>query len=381
LEAVFLTDGKIPVDQIDPNPYQLRVHVDKEKIESLKNSISTNGLLTRILVRPHPTIAGRYQLVNGQRRLLAVKALKWPDVPADVRVMNDAEVAQATLVENLQREDLNPIDEAQGFKLMIDEFGKTELEVANMVGMSRAYVSNRLRLLQMDPYLVLCVLVKTLAPWQALMIQVAPISEKYRLADLTIDWSLRFEELRSALNTIRSGGDSIRFKRSVLVKGLIIDPRHQGLDTSLLEEYLSKGVQMVPLSLWVDGVVRLGGRMVVAARNLGVDTLDAEVVFETAWLSKEATLPAESCSMAQYSDEGIFHPRSDAQKASSRRLRELLVGREEKYPILVIDHPSSWEDRGDGEEEAPVTGKLRATVVGWSTGEGNVPLGLPVDEE
>ncbi|MCX6653639.1 MAG: ParB/RepB/Spo0J family partition protein [Candidatus Bathyarchaeota archaeon] len=371
-----MTDVRIPVDLIDFNPYQVRVYIDQEKIESLKDSISTSGLLSRILVRPHPKIAGRYQLVNGQRRLLAVKALAWPDVPADVRLMTNAEVAQATLVENMQREDLNPIDEAQGFKHIIDEFCSTELEVANMVGKSRAYVSNRLRLLSMDPYLIICVLAKTLAPWQALMIQVAPISEKYRLADLAIDWNLTVDELRTAINTIRSGGDSIRFKRSVPVEGLIIDPRHQGSDSSLLEEYLSKGVQLFPLSVWVDGVVRLGGRMVVAARNLGVDTLDAEVVFETAWFSKEATTPAELCSIARYSDVDIFPPRSDAQKARSRRLRELLVGMEEMYPILVNDHPSSWEDLGDGEEEAPVTGKHRAILVGGSNGEGNLPLGL-----
>ena len=107
-----MTEGKIPVDLIDSNPFQLRVHIDQKEIETLKGSIQTIGLLSRLLVRPHPLKPGRFQLVNGQRRLLAVKALGWDEVPADIRPMTDAEVAQATITENMQRQDLNPVARA-----------------------------------------------------------------------------------------------------------------------------------------------------------------------------------------------------------------------------------------------------------------------------
>jgi ParB family chromosome partitioning protein len=140
---------EIGIDLLDPNPFQPRDMSDETGLQELADSIRAQGILQPILVRPHPTDAGRYQIIGGERRWRAAGLVGLHVVPVYVRTLNDHESAAAALVENLQRKDLNPIEEAEGMRRLIDEFGYTHDGMGAAIGKSRPHVSNMLRLLQL----------------------------------------------------------------------------------------------------------------------------------------------------------------------------------------------------------------------------------------
>ena len=137
---------EVPVDQLRPNPYQPRREFDETALTELASSISTSGLLQPIVVREHDH---GYQLIAGERRWRAVQLLGWPTVSAIVRVADDQMLLTMALVENLQRDDLNPIDEAAGYRRLMTEFAVSATDVARLVGRDRSTVANTLRLLKL----------------------------------------------------------------------------------------------------------------------------------------------------------------------------------------------------------------------------------------
>jgi len=139
------------IDLLEPNPFQPRLSMSESNLEELADSIRAQGILQPILVRPHPSEPDRFEIVAGERRWRAAGLAGLHEVPVYERVMTDAEAAAAALVENLQREDLNPIDEAEGLQRLVKEFGFTHETMGNAVGKSRAHISNMLRLLQLPP--------------------------------------------------------------------------------------------------------------------------------------------------------------------------------------------------------------------------------------
>jgi ParB family chromosome partitioning protein len=134
----------IPVSSIVPNPLQPRKDFDELELAELRSSIRTNGLLQPLLVRPK---GGTFELVAGERRLRAVQSLGWREVPAHIREMDDQAVLTLALIENLQRSDLNPIEEAEGYQELLNRFALTQQQVADAVGRERSTVANMLRLL------------------------------------------------------------------------------------------------------------------------------------------------------------------------------------------------------------------------------------------
>jgi ParB family chromosome partitioning protein len=136
----------IAVGQIRPNPYQPRRDFRPEELADLEASLRTSGLLQPITVRPASEGAG-YELIAGERRYRAATRLGWTEIPAIVREIDDQTLLTLALVENLQREDLNPIEEAEGYQRLIAEFGLTQQQVADAVGKDRSTVTNMLRLL------------------------------------------------------------------------------------------------------------------------------------------------------------------------------------------------------------------------------------------
>jgi ParB family chromosome partitioning protein len=123
--------------------------MEPEALAELAQSIRTRGILQPLLVRPHPAASDRYQIVAGERRWRAAQAAGLHEVPTLVRELSDAEAAGAALVENLQRHDLNAIEEADGYRRLMQEFGLTQDGVAETVGKSRSHVANTLRLLNL----------------------------------------------------------------------------------------------------------------------------------------------------------------------------------------------------------------------------------------
>jgi ParB family transcriptional regulator, chromosome partitioning protein len=143
------SDGprSLPIDLVQRNPGQPRKHFDEGDLNDLSNSIRTHGVLQPILVRPIP--GGRYEIVAGERRWRAAQRAGLHTIPAVIRELNEVEVLEIAIVENVQRTDLNPIEEAQGFQALIDRFGRTQEEIAEAVGKSRPHIANMLRLLKL----------------------------------------------------------------------------------------------------------------------------------------------------------------------------------------------------------------------------------------
>ncbi|AHG88704.1 parB-like partition protein [Gemmatirosa kalamazoonensis] len=135
----------VPIGQIRPNPYQPRQEFRPEELADLESSLRANGLLQPITVRP--TGGGGYELIAGERRYRAATRLGWTEIPAIVKEIDDQTLLTLALVENLQRADLNPIEEAEGYQRLIAEFGLTQQQVAEVVGKDRTTITNMLRLL------------------------------------------------------------------------------------------------------------------------------------------------------------------------------------------------------------------------------------------
>jgi ParB family transcriptional regulator, chromosome partitioning protein len=138
---------EIPVDQIDRNPYQTRTQFDEAALEELATSISATGVVQPILVRP--IAGGRFQLIAGERRLLASRKAGKATIPAVVRASSDEHALEMTIIENLQRADLNPMEQARAFDRLGREFQMTHEQIARRTGKDRASVSNFLRLLRL----------------------------------------------------------------------------------------------------------------------------------------------------------------------------------------------------------------------------------------
>ncbi|NUQ22030.1 MAG: ParB/RepB/Spo0J family partition protein [Gemmatimonadaceae bacterium] len=136
---------ELPLNAIRPNRYQPRREFKPEELSELQASIKATGLLQPITVRPIGT--DRYELIAGERRLRAATALGWEKIPAVVKDIDDRTALTLALVENLQRADLNPLEEAEGYQRLVDEFGMTQQQVADIVGKERSTVANILRIL------------------------------------------------------------------------------------------------------------------------------------------------------------------------------------------------------------------------------------------
>jgi len=137
---------EVPVVEIDPNPYQPRTIFGDESIQELASSIKATGVLQPVIVR-RIAGAGRYQLVTGERRLRAAKIAGISKIPAIVRSVDDREMMELSLIENIQRENLNPIEEARAFNSLVEKLGMTHDQVSERVGKQRVSITNSLRLL------------------------------------------------------------------------------------------------------------------------------------------------------------------------------------------------------------------------------------------
>jgi ParB family chromosome partitioning protein len=140
---------QVAVGLLEPNPFQPRSSMDPVALDELTESIRHRGVLQPLLVRPHPDRQDRFQIVAGERRWRAAGAAGLHEVPVVVNPMTDAEASAIALVENLQRQDLNPIDEAEGYHRLLTQFQFTHDALGQSVGKSRSHISNALRLLNL----------------------------------------------------------------------------------------------------------------------------------------------------------------------------------------------------------------------------------------
>ena len=146
-EAAASSPTTLPLQKLEPNPDQPRKDFDEEKLAELAESIANQGLIQPITVRPLDT--GYYQIIAGERRWRACRLAGIQEVPVTIMDADDKQAAQLALIENLQREDLNPLEEAQGYRTLMDRYGLTQEDAASSVGKSRPAVANALRLLKL----------------------------------------------------------------------------------------------------------------------------------------------------------------------------------------------------------------------------------------
>jgi ParB family chromosome partitioning protein len=142
---------QLAVDMLEPSPYQPRQEMDDGALGELADSIAQRGILQPLLVRPHPHKADTYQIIAGERRWRAAQRVSLHEVPVLVRDLSDADAMAAGLVENLQREDLNPIEEAEGYQRLVSEFQMSQERLGEAVGKSRVHINNTLRVLKLPP--------------------------------------------------------------------------------------------------------------------------------------------------------------------------------------------------------------------------------------
>lgn len=194
-EANIPSTTEIDIDRISPNPDQPRIKIDDHKLDELASSIRTNGVLQPILVRP---MGDGYQLVAGERRLTAAQRAGLLKVPVVVRDIPDDRLLELALTENIQRENLNPIEEAQAYQRLIVVLGLTQEELAERLGKERSTVANALRLLKLPPAIKLLVAEGKLSPGhaRALLASGAGTAEMTKVAATIVEkgWSVREAE-------------------------------------------------------------------------------------------------------------------------------------------------------------------------------------------
>ena len=214
LDAIFLdnsivestTDKEksvstLKISLIDPKGDQPRKYFDKDALEELAASIVENGLLQPILVREYGE--GRYQIIAGERRFRASKLAGLTEIPAIVLDRDNRSVAQIALIENIQREDLNPIEEAMAYKSLKDEYGMTQEELSDKIGKSRSAVANSLRLLDLPEAILTMVATKELSAGHArTLLGVKDVEDMILLAQFALEQDLSVRQLEEQVKKI-----------------------------------------------------------------------------------------------------------------------------------------------------------------------------------
>ena len=157
----------VSIGDLSRNPYQPREHFSEEKLEELANSIKKNGIIQPIAVRPNKTENGKYEIVAGERRWIAAQRAGLHEIPVIILDLSDVESLEVAIVENIQRDDLNPVEEARGYKRLNEEFKYDHESISKLMAKSRSHVSNTLRLLTLPADVVAMLEEGTLTSGQA----------------------------------------------------------------------------------------------------------------------------------------------------------------------------------------------------------------------
>ena len=259
--AAEARDGlkELPIEALQPGKYQPRTHMAPEALQELADSIKTQGVMQPVLVRP--IAAGKYEIIAGERRWRAARIAGLTVVPALVREIPDQQALAAALIENIQREDLNALEEALGIQRLIHEFGLTHQAVAESLGRSRAAVSNLLRLLDLAPPVRELLGQGRLDMGHARALLALPVTDQLTLAREAVaqGWSVREVEQRvSAL-----------LKRPVTKTGAA-PAKSVDRDVARLEEELA---QLLGTAVEIRAGGKKGnGKLVISYRDL--DQLD-----------------------------------------------------------------------------------------------------------
>lgn len=247
-------DQSLAIELIKPNPDQPRRDFSEDDLAELTKSIAEKGIIQPLILRPSPDGSATYQIVAGERRWRAAQRAKLHEVPVVIRSFNDVEVLEIAIIENVQRADLNAIEEASGYKQLMDKFGHTQEKLAETLGKSRSHIANLLRLLTLPDQVLALVREGKLSAGHARTL----ISSA--------------EPLKHALEII-SGGLSVR-KAEQLAKGTVADvkpqPAKKDADTRAIELDLTANLG-IQVSIDHNGNTD-GGKVTIKYKSL--DQLD-----------------------------------------------------------------------------------------------------------
>ncbi len=214
---------KISLQLIRSNRYQPRENFDEEKIQELAQSIKTYGMLQPIIVTQEEE---GYSIVAGERRYLACKLLKWQEIPAIIRDYRGSSLAAVTLIENLQRENLNIIEEAQGYKRLIEEFNLTQEVLAQRLGKSQSTIANKLRLLKLPPTIKILLGEGKLTERHArTLLKLDSPEKQQKAAEFILQQNLNVSETESLVSKLaqeKEGEMAEKSRRKVIVRDLRI---------------------------------------------------------------------------------------------------------------------------------------------------------------
>ncbi len=229
--------NEVSVELLRRNPDQPRRYFDESELDELSASIREHGVLQAILVRPAPGADGEFQIVAGERRWRAAQRANLRTVPVLIRNLSDSEVAEISIVENVQRADLNPLEEAMGYKALLERFGRTQETVAKTVGKSRSHVANALRLLNLPEAVRDHVSAGRLSAGHARAIVSAPDAEK--LAKAIIDGDLSVRQAEVLARDAQASNSAARVKAKAKGEGNV-GSSGKDSDTHALEQDLSE---------------------------------------------------------------------------------------------------------------------------------------------
>ena len=235
----------MPIELLHRNPDQPRRVFSEAEIEELASSIREKGVIQPLLVRPVHNVGGEYEIVAGERRWRAAQKAGLREIPVVIRDLADGEVLEIGIIENVQRVDLNPIEEALAYKALMERFGRTQEAVAEVVGKSRPYIANALRLLGLPEVVQGYVLLGQLSAGHARAI--AASADPLGLARQVIDAELSVRETEALVRkAAEAQGRPVRAKSSSA-------PRGKDADTTALEGDLSEALGLAVEILDKDG--------------------------------------------------------------------------------------------------------------------------------
>jgi len=241
----------LSIDSIHPNPHQPRVLFSEEELTSLSESIREKGILQPILIRLHPSETGKYQIVAGERRWRAAQKAGLTHIPAYLRHFSDKETLEVGLLENIQRQDLNPIEEAEGYRRLAEEFDHTQESMSRILGKSRSHIANTLRLLTLPEKVKKYMIEGKLSAGHGRSLIGTPNPEK--LADMIVGRNLSVRRVETLLK--KKGK-----KETDLTSYTPADP-----EKDILEKQLSD-LLGVPVGLTLKGA---GGKVTLTFKNPG----------------------------------------------------------------------------------------------------------------
>ena len=232
-----LKNNKISVSDLIRNRYQPRKTFDEESLEELTNSIKSRGIIQPIIAR---SSGNKYEIIAGERRWLAAQRAGLHEVPVVVVEADDKKALEFGIVENVQRHDLNSIEEAEGYKRLIDEFGYDQEQVAKFIGKSRSHITNSLRLLTLSNYITGLIKINKITPGHAKIL--VGLENSDQIAKKIIKKNLSVRQTENLVRLYKSPGTLIKLSKDPNIKKIESDLMDKlGLKTQIINKKNNKG--------------------------------------------------------------------------------------------------------------------------------------------